>query len=132
MSCGTVKGLAYEMRQNFRVRLGVELVSPLDELLAESLVIFYDAVVHKIQAPRAIGVRVGVFAGYGSMGGPAGMADSNRPGDRIFFDLGGQVGNTPHSFSHFDATRLKQGDASRIVSAVFQSMETIKQDGQGV
>ena len=120
------------MRQNFCVRLGVELVSPLDELLAESLVIFYDTIVHKIQAPRAIGVRVGVFAGYGSMGGPAGVADSNRPGNRILFDLCDKIGNTPHGFSHFDATRLKQSDASRIISAVFQSMETIKQDGQGV
>lgn len=111
MSCGTVKGLANEMSQDFRVRLGVELVPPLDELLAESLVIFDDAIVHKIQATRAIGVRVGIFAGYGSMCGPPGVADSNRPGDGILFDLGDKVGNTPHSFSHFDATRLKQGDA---------------------
>ena len=111
MSCGTVKGLANEMSQDFRVRLGVELVSPLDELLAESLIIFYDTIVHKIKTPRAIGVRMGVFAGYSSMGGPAGMADSNRPGDGIFFDLGDKVGNTPHGLSHFDATRLEQGDA---------------------
>ena len=57
-------------------------------------------------------MRVGVFAGYRSMGGPAGVADSNRPRDRIFFDLGGQVGDAPDGFSDFDAAGLEQRHSS--------------------
>src|SRR5262249_40405131 len=66
----------YQMRDNFRVGFGNELVACALELFFQLQIIFDDAVVNDDDLTGAIPVRVGVFFRRTAVSGPAGMADS--------------------------------------------------------
>ena len=128
---GPVERLANEMGKDLGVCLGMELMPSLRELLAEGLVVFYDAVVDKVQAAGAIRVGMRVFTGHRAMRGPARVADPGRAREGVFFDFRSKVGNASDSLPHIDAALLEQSHTGRVVSPVFQPTETVNQDRQG-
>ena len=65
-----------EVRDDFGVGFGEELVAFGDELVLQLDVIFDDAVVHHYDFAGAIAVRMGVFLGRAAVRGPARVADA--------------------------------------------------------
>ena len=126
------KRLTNEMGQDLCIGLGVEFMPPFDELLAKSLVVFNDAIVHEVKTPRTVRVGVGVFAGHRAMSRPAGVADADLTRNGIFFDLFSQIGNASNGFSDIDTPRLKQSHTGRVVSAIFQAAQTVQENRKSV
>jgi hypothetical protein len=127
-----VEGLADEVRQDLRVGLRVEGVPTLEELFAEELVIFNNAIVDEMEAAGLVRVGVGVFTSYRAMGGPPGVADAGMAGDGKIGDLRGEVGDTAHGLAHVDAAGVEKSDPGGVVAAVFQAPEAVKQHRKGI
>src|SRR3981081_1705250 len=65
-----------QVRNDFRIGLGGELVSFGDQLLLEREIVLDDAVVHDHDSARAVAMRMGVLFGGTAMRGPAGVSDA--------------------------------------------------------
>ena len=120
------------MGQDLRICLGVKFVTPFDELLTKSLVVFDDAIVDEEKTPRAVRVGVRVFACHRAMSRPPGVTDANLTRNGIIFDLLSQIGDTPNGFSDINTPRLKQCHASGVVATVFQAAQAIEEDRESV
>ena len=68
------------MRNDFRIRLGDELVALTLQLLLELEVVLDDAVVDDDDLLLAVAVRMGVLLGRPAMRRPTGMPKSEVPG----------------------------------------------------
>ena len=120
--------LFYEVRDDLRVRLGGEDVPAAAELGAQLFVVLDDAVEDDGDVAAAVGMRVGVlFAGL-AVSGPARVAKTHTGVRRA--DGGGdervQVADGTH---HTEAVFFDQGDAGRVVAAILEAPEAVKDDG---
>ena len=70
-----------------------------------------------------VAVGVGIFFGGASMGGPAGVADAESAFDGMLAQDCFKIGEFARSAAHLErwARRTADGDARRIVSAVFEA-----------
>src|SRR5208282_6688265 len=75
-----------QVRDDFRVRFGGELVSFGDQLLLERQIIFNNAVVHYHDLAGAVAMGMGVFFGGAAMGGPSGVSDAVGAVERLEAD----------------------------------------------
>ncbi|MNI62711.1 hypothetical protein D3C73_1180420 [compost metagenome] len=79
-------------------------------------------------------VRVGVGLGGGAVGGPAGVADADGPGDRISRQDGLQLADLALGATALDAPAVLHGDAGGIIAAILQPLQAVDQardDGAG-
>ena len=76
---GFEKMLFDEVRDDFGIGLGGELVAFFDQLFLEAEIVFDDAVVHDDDFAGAIAMRMGIFFGGAAVRGPAGVADAVVP-----------------------------------------------------
>ena len=84
-----IKGFPDKVGEDFGVRLGVENMSALDQLVAQDLIILYDSIVDEMESTRFVRMGVCIFAGDRTMCGPAGVADADRARNGVFFDFFG-------------------------------------------
>jgi hypothetical protein len=94
-------------------------------------IVFDNAVVDNDDAAGAVAMRVGVLFGGPAMRGPAGVADAERAVQRILAQNLFQVGQLAGRATHLKhrAGGIADGDARRIVAAVFQSPQPFNDDG---
>ena len=71
-----------QVRDDFGIRLGDELVAFLFQFVLQLDVVFDDAVVHDDDLARAVAVRMGVFFGGAPVRGPARVAEAVDAVDR--------------------------------------------------
>ena len=122
--------LFHQVRNDFGVGLGNELVSLILKLLFEREVVLDDAVVHDHDLAGAIAMGMGIFFGRAAMRRPARVADAVGAIERAqangVFEVPQLAGSPAHGqpavFSH-------HRQPSRIVSAIFQALEPIQNDG---
>src|SRR5947207_1028809 len=122
--------LFHQVRNDFGVGLGNELVSLILKLLFEREVVLDDAVVHDHDLSGTIAMGMGVFFGWAAMRRPARVADAVTAIERAqangVFEVPQLAGSPAHGqpavFSH-------HRQPSRIVSAIFQTLEPIQNDG---
>ncbi|MNE37016.1 hypothetical protein D3C80_1308540 [compost metagenome] len=100
--------------------LGLQLGLQLGEVLD-------DAVVD--QADAAGLVRVGVGGRGGAVGGPAGVADADGPGQGFGGQDGLQFADLALGAAALDAAVDDGGDAGGIIAAVFQPLQAVDQTG---
>ena len=112
----------------FGIGVGGEDVAAGAQVGAQAFVVFDDAVVD--DGDRAGDMRVGVaFAGY-AMGGPAGVGDA---GDRLSAGRGGlKFGDATDGTHAFDLARSDDRNASRVVAAVFEALQSFNKNGNDV
>ena len=84
-----------QLHQRLGVGLGPELDPLSFEVGAHRGVILDDAVVDQGEAAGRVDMGVGVAVGGGPVGGPAGMGDADRAGDRLAVEPGFEVGDAP-------------------------------------
>src|SRR4029077_20122931 len=119
-----------QVRDDFRVRFGNELVSFAQQLLLQLQIIFDDAVVHHDDLPGAVAVRVRVFFGGAAMRGPARVADSVSAFDGRFLKDFFEIAQFPGCAAQLQlAFRRDDGDSRRVVAAIFQLAQAFNDDG---
>lgn len=125
-----------KFRNDFGVGLSVERGSGFFKLVGDFYVVFYDAVMHEEKSAFAVGMRMGVFKGYASMGCPAGVRDAVRKFGFGFSGVGDFVHQCRYLAYRFEGfhsvRRVSDGDSGGIVSAVFEPFEPMEEDLVGV
>ena len=84
-----------EVRDDFGVGFGDELVALGGEFALEREVILDDAVVDDDDAAGAVAVGVGILFGGAAVGGPAGMADAEGAVERMFAEDFFEIASLP-------------------------------------
>ncbi len=120
--------LVDQVGDGFRIRFGVELAATGFHRLAQLAEVFDDAVVDDGDPARRM--RVGVrFVGL-TVGRPAGVTDTGAGLQRRLADPGVEVGQLARRAQALQLARFQQGDARRIIAAIFQPLERFHQTGR--
>ena len=115
-----------ELYEHFCVGVAVELNPFLLQLVFQHGIVLDDAVVDNGQPSCAAHVGVGIRACRFSVGGPPRMGDANRSADVLSFGMFLQVGHLSFCLVYLKPRLLRdQGDARTVVSAVFQSLQSL-------
>ncbi len=119
-----------EVRNNFGVGFGDELVAFTLEHFLQLQVVFDDAVVDDDKLPGAVPVGMRVLFRGAAVRGPACVADAVRAGDGRLLDDLFEVAQFARGAADFHlAGAIDHGNAGRIVAAVFQAAEAINDQG---
>ena len=100
-----------------RLQLGAQLAEVLD-----------DAVLHDHQLAGEIDVRMGVALARLAVGGPARVADADVALDRRFRQPRRQVAQLADIAADGDLPILDDGDARRVIAAIFQPPQPVHDD----
>ena len=120
-----------ELGDGFGIRLGFKDITKRDQLLAERPVILDNAVMN--ESDFACHVRVGVDFVRHAVGCPTGVADPDITGQRCLIQQGLQVEQFSFGTSAVNAAVHQGRDTGRIITPVFQPLETFHQDrGHGL
>jgi hypothetical protein len=118
---------------DFGVGLGDETVTAPDEIGLEGEVVFNDAVVDDDEGAGAVAVGVRILFCRPAMGGPAGVADAEAALDGAGGDDGLKVAQLAGGAAQLQAARAAgNGDAGRVVAAVFEAAQAFNDDWDGV
>ena len=92
-----------------------------------------DAVVHQRNAAAAADMGVGIDVVWLAVGGPAGVADAQRAG-QIRAVMGQLLENLQATLGlfHLHSVRAADGDAGRVITTVFQPLQSVQQNGGGL
>ena len=97
------------------------------KLFFECLIIFYNAVVDDIAVLSHMGV--GIELGWLAVGRPAGVPDGGAEAFRMVVSgLFPQVGQFADGFEILERFSLYYGNSCRVVSAIFQVLQSIQKD----
>ena len=121
-----------QMRQDFGVSAGMEGVACLEQSFFEPIVILDDTVVDDGNFPRLIQMRVGIFVGGRSVGGPACMADAQRAYDGLLPYLGNEALIDLALFlPDMEIRSVEDSDAGAVVAAVLEATQPFEEDWTG-
>ena len=121
------------MRQHFCVGIGAKVcVAVLDELFFERLIIFNHAVVDESDLAGGVEMRMSVLVVDFSVRRPASVTDSIGSGGRFLGNEFGQRGDATGAFTGLDVIAIDDGDAGRIVAAVFKATKPVEQNGRSL
>jgi hypothetical protein len=116
------------MRDDFRVRLGAELVTGGLQFVAQLVVVLDDAVVND-RNPVARDVRMRVALARHAVRGPARVRDAERTVRRIGVDRILQHADLADGAQPLDRTRaVEHGDPCRVVAAILETTQAFDQD----
>ena len=129
-SRGFFLNLLNEVGDDFCVGFGDESVPLVSKLMLEHKVIFNDAVMDHDDAAGAVTMRVGIFLRGSAVGSPPRMTDTEGAFKRLvtqhFFQVGELSGGSTNF--EFGTGRATDGDARRIVTAIFEAPESLDDD----
>ena len=118
------------MSNDFGIGLGGEAVAFFDQLFLEGDVVLDNAVVHDDDAAGAITVRMRIFLRGAAMRGPAGMANAIGAVDRLQADDFFEVAQLAFGAADLQSVAVPGNrDAGGVISAIFQPLEPIQNDG---
>ena len=108
-------------------------MAPGDEFGLEGEVVLDDAVVDDDEGAGAVAVGVGVLFGGAAVGGPAGVADAEGAGDGALGEDGFEVAEFARCAAELECSvgAAGDGDAGRVVAAVFEAAQAFDDDGDG-
>ena len=128
-----VQAAVDEMRDDFGVGARLEAVVARFEFVAQFFVVLDDAVVN--QADAATGeMRMGVLHGRRAVGGPTRVGDAGGAVDRCVVQVLREFGDAANGAAagDFRGAVGGDGDAGRIVAAVFEPLQALDQNGRNV
>jgi len=108
-----------QVRDEFRVGVGLDLAPFGLELDADRAVVLDDAVVHHRDVASAMRMRVA--HGGLAVRGPARVTDADRAGQRVVLQQVFERGELAHRATRRQRAALKDSDARRVVAAVFEA-----------
>ena len=99
----------------------------------EGLVILNDAIVDHGEAAKSCGMRVGVNVVRWPVRGPSGVTDAHRAGWNFVANEGQEIFNFPFFLFYLNGIRaIKNSNTSAVVSAVFESLQALDENGKAV
>src|SRR3712207_4445403 len=104
------------MRDDFAVGLALERSPVGDQLVAERPEVLDDAVMHKRDRARDMGV--GVADGRRTMRRPARVGDADRAAERVLVQLAGEVVELALCTAPVELASIDRADAGRIITAI--------------
>src|SRR5262245_19150082 len=116
------------MGDDLGVGIGAELRARLLQLLAQLAEILDDAVVDDGETLR--GVRVRIMFGRSAVSGPAGVADSDRAGERLAHESGFEIAQLAFGSPARELAAFESSNAGGIVAAIFEPLERIDQQAR--
>ena len=126
---GTVPGVLHEVRHDLGVGVGGKGVAIAGQVAAELAVVLDDAVVDDGDAAGAVQVRVGVLVGGGAVRGPARVGDARGACEVCGLAAVGEDRDATRALHAVElAVRREHLDASRVVAAVLERCQTVKQE----
>ena len=130
-SLGVVLDLLDEVGDDLGVGFGDELVALGGEFALQIEVVLDDAVVDDDDAAGAVAMRMGVLFSGAAVGGPAGVADAEGAVEGMFAQDFFQVVQLAGGAAHLEksAVGAADGDAGRVVAAVFEAPQPLDDDG---
>src|SRR6266516_4001898 len=115
------------MREYFRVGLRRKfLVAVAKQLVLDPLIIFDHAVMHEREFSAGVEMWMRVLVGRFSVRCPACMADAECALDGLVGHQPRKSGNASGAFARFDMVTICDGDAGRVIPAVFEAAKTIQ------
>src|ERR1700704_6136493 len=75
-------------------------------------------------------MRMRIFVGHFTMSSPACVADAVLPGGRFLGHQFGKVRDPSGAFSRLDLLSVYDGNASGVVTAIFEPPQTIQKNGR--
>src|ERR1700686_1265521 len=121
--------LLNQVRDDFRVRLGRELVSFSDQLLLERQVVLNDSVVHDYDLAGAIAMWVRVFFRRTAVSCPARVPDTISAVERLQADYFFQIAQLAFRAPDLQPRAVPcHRDPRRIVSPIFQLPQSFNND----
>ncbi|MNV02766.1 hypothetical protein D3C71_930060 [compost metagenome] len=124
--------MVHQVRDDFGVGLAFKDITHGLQLGAQFVVVFDDAVVDQRDArlfiAQAREVRVGVMRGGHAVGGPAGVGDAGETLHLVLGDLIGQLGHALRAARAAQMAVGVDGDAARVIAAIFQALQAFNQD----
>src|SRR5262245_15764339 len=119
------------MRNDFGISFGLKPVSFAGEPLFEVLVVFDDSVMRNIETPRAVRVWMRVYLAGSAVSRPACVADTAfdraiRAVSRSDFRF--QIFNSADGTNEFGPAFIHDGNATRVITAIFQTFQAINQN----
>jgi hypothetical protein len=121
-----------QMRHDFRVGFGLEDDAARREPLLQLEVVLDDSVVHDHQAARGIAMRMRILFARAAVSGPSCVADPDGPSDRGGLEDSLKVAQLSGRPSPLDALGRNNGDAGRVVASIFESPQTLNQNGRRI
>ena len=116
-----------QMRDDFGVGLGEELVARRLQLPLELEVVLDDAVVDDDHAFLAVAMRMRVLFGRPPVGRPARVTDPEFALNRIAREHVAQVLELAGAAANLQLTVADERDTRRVVAAIFEAMQTVHQ-----
>ena len=112
-----------QMRDDFGVGLGNELVALRGQCAFQVKIIFDDAVVNHNDATGAVAVRVSVLFGWAAVRSPAGVADAEGAVKRMLAQNLFKISQLAWRAPQFErlASGMAHGDSRRVITAVFEA-----------
>ena len=120
--------LLHEVRDDLGVGLARERMAAAFQLFAQLGEVLDDAVMHDGYAAVAGGMRMRVRLAGAAMRGPARVADAAGAGQLEGLDELREAAHLPLAVHDFQLAVLLDGDAGRVIAAVFESRQTFDQD----
>src|SRR5260370_33471528 len=124
-----------QVGQHLGIRLGTESMTLLRQFRAQLGVVLNDTVVDDGQHAATISMGMGVHIVGATMRGPARVSDAEGTRGRMgtIFERGHKVGDFACPAVYFEGSSGGQdGDASRVLAAIFEFAQAIKQYGSNV
>ena len=120
-----VEVIADEVGQHLGVGLREETVALALEAVPEGGVVLDDAVVDQGDLAGLVQVGMGVDVAGQAMRGPAGVADAERPGDRVRLERLRQALDTADPFAHVQRAAANVQMPGGVVAAIFQPAQAL-------
>src|SRR5215469_956580 len=118
------------MGDDLGVRFGGEFVTFFDQLALQGKIVFDDTVVNHNNAAGAVAMGMSILFTGAAVSGPAGVPDAVGPVERLGADDLFQVPQLAFGAAHLEAVAIAANrDSGRIVSAIFQTPQSINDDG---
>ncbi len=118
-----------QMGHDFGVGFRRKLVALELQLFAQRIVIFDDAIVYHHDRAAMTGMGMGIGLRRFAMRGPTRVAHADRAGQMAIFKLGSQGGNLAFIPHPIEFLIFNDGNASGVISPVFQPLQAANQDG---
>ena len=118
-----------QVRDDFRIGFGGELVAFFFEPALERKIIFDNAVMHNHDFPAAVAMRMGILFGGAAMGGPAGVSDTVSAIERLEADDFFEIAQLAFGAPNLQALAVAgDRDSSRVVAAILQPPQALDDD----
>ena len=121
--------IVQHMRQNFRIRLGNKMISPLDHFFLQRQIVFYDPIMDYGYGPFFIHMGMGVRVAWSAVRRPAGMADPRR--SRHEGPVMGKLAQClqpSHRLGDMYLLPVEYRHSGGIIPPVFQPCKAVKDD----